>query len=122
MNTPSQERGLGSGRPFDPRANGFRMSSFVLKTARSVKLSAFWTPFHGQLEGDVWRPTGEARESVARNDAKKTVVNMISSRSASGLCSSKMQMQACFYTLTSRDALFYMPRTGNKMNLSGDPG
>lgn len=75
INTPSQARKPGLGRPFDPRANGSRMLLSVLKTARRVKLSAFAIPFHGQ--SDVWRPGGEARENVARNEAKKAIVNMI---------------------------------------------
>ena len=75
MSTPSQARELGSGRPFDPRANGSRMLLSVLKTARRVKLSAFAIPFHGQ--SDVLCPGGEARENVARNKAKKATVNMI---------------------------------------------
>jgi len=75
INTPSQAKELGSGWPFDPRANDFRMALSVLKTARSVKLSAFATPFHGQP--DVWYSTGKARENTARNEAIRAMFNMI---------------------------------------------
>ncbi len=51
------------------------MALSVLKTARSVKLSAFATPFHGQP--DVWYSTGKARENTARNEAIKAMFNMI---------------------------------------------
>jgi hypothetical protein len=98
------------------------MSSFVLKTARSVKLSAFWTPFNGQLEGDVWRPTGEARESVARNDAKKTVVNMISSRSGQVVLVENAKGRLAFIRWHHETLCSTCLGRGNRMNLSGDPG
>jgi len=56
-------------------ANGLRMLVLDLKAARSVKLLASGTPFHGHSE--VWRSAGEAKERVARNGAIKARAKMI---------------------------------------------
>src|SRR5260221_7130551 len=61
-------------KTFEPMANGFRMWLSDLKVARSVKLLASGTPFHGQSE--VWRSTGEAKARVARDKAIKARANM----------------------------------------------
>lgn len=75
-------------------ANGFWMLVSDLETARSVKLLAFGTPFHGQSE--VWRSRGEAEESVARNEAMKARANMSLSQI---LDDGKWNRETCFYIL-----------------------
>ena len=67
--TPSQDTELGKGRPFDPRANGFRMLVSALETESSVKLLAFGTPLNGQR--DPSRATGEAKVKVLRKVATR---------------------------------------------------
>ena len=105
VNTPSHARELKSGKTLKPRDNGFWILVSVLKTARRVKLFAFGTPFHGQ--SDVWRPTGEARERVARNRAIKARANMVV-LSESWPCwlpvnSGNCKRQTQFYTLVRED-------------------
>jgi len=46
-------------------ANGFRMLVLDLEAARSAKLLASGTPFHGH--SGVWRSAGEAKERMVRD-------------------------------------------------------
>lgn len=77
-NTPIHARELKLGSIVEPRANGFWTLLSVLKTARSVKLFEFGTPFQGQ--SDVWLPAlvRETRERVAKNEATRGRVNIVS--------------------------------------------
>lgn len=76
-NTPIHARELSPGSTVEPRTNGIWTLLSVLRIARSVKLFAFGTPFHGQ--SDVWFPVlaRETRERVAKNEATRGKGNIV---------------------------------------------